>query len=64
MASVMSRLKNMMKTQTPPIENESMSIGSPTNFQPIIHVSFDPDANEFHGLPHAWKHWLEMSSIR
>eukprot|EP00128_Syssomonas_multiformis_P005575 Colp12_sorted_trinity150504_noHs@19123 len=41
----------------------SMSIGTPTGFKHEVHVGFDPNTNNFTGLPAQWQTLLEMSKI-
>eukprot|EP00124_Ichthyophonus_hoferi_P004833 Ihof_evm3s591 gene=Ihof_evmTU3s591 len=42
---------------------KKLDISSPVNFAHCVHVGFDPDSNEFTGLPAEWKVLLESSTI-
>eukprot|EP00123_Amoebidium_parasiticum_P001115 comp12140_c0_seq1/m.6883 comp12140_c0_seq1/g.6883 ORF comp12140_c0_seq1/g.6883 comp12140_c0_seq1/m.6883 type:complete len:479 (-) comp12140_c0_seq1:397-1833(-) len=42
---------------------KKLEISSPVNFAHCVHVGFDPETNEFTGLPAEWKALLEGSNI-
>ena len=39
------------------------NISSPTNFDHVMHVGFDPDSGEFTGMPDDWARLLKSSRI-
>ena len=65
MASVISKLKGLRKPRTDSqVSQPDMVIGEPTAVKHNVHVGFNPETNEFNGLPAAWENWLQMSNIR
>lgn len=43
--------------------SERPEISHPIDFKHTIHVGFDPDSNEFTGMPHEWAELLQESLI-
>ena len=42
----------------------SIQISAPLDFQHKLHVGFDPETQQFIGMPLCWNSWLEKSNIR